>query len=410
MTSGEGAPTIFERVSLSSFLRRLSLLAAAALLAACGEDATESPIPTSPIPSVSALPQNAGAVNMRVLGRLDLGTITAVAGATCDPGHCEREAPGAMRGSGNWGYTAPDGRRFALTGTSAGLSIDDVTSPTQPRHVALISGPDSDWREVKTYGDMAYVTTEANHGLDIIDLKNPDRPVKLSTYNETFTSAHTLCIDETRGLLFANGTRNAGRASTGMRILSLETPARPREVGSFGGFYIHDCVVRGTTLYASAIYEGFLAVLDVADPRNVREVARWNTGRRFTHNSWPTADGRFLFTTDEIAGAPLEGWDITDPSRPAKVSEYLGKAGTTPHNVFVFGTRLLVAHYTDGVHLLDVADPTRPRLLGKYDTLPSDVPGVIFDGAWGAYMFPGTNIIVVSDMSGGLFVIEYTGG
>jgi choice-of-anchor B domain-containing protein len=354
-------------------------------------------------------------LNMQLLGRLDLPTLTAAASAASLPpedappvDHSRHDAQVATRGAGNWGYTAPDGRRFALTGTSAGLSVDDVSQPTRPRHIALISGPDSGWREVKTYRDIAYVTTEASHGLDIVDLRAPDRPAKLGTYSDTFTSAHTLCIDEARGILFANGTRLNGRDS-GMRVLSLADPAHPREVGSFGAFYTHDCVVRGTTLYASAIYDGFLAVLDVADPANVRERTRFNTGRRFTHNSWPTVDGRFLFTTDEREDAPLEGWNITDPFRPLKVSEYLGKPGTVPHNVVVDGNRLLVAHYTDGVHLLDIADPTRPRLIGRYDTFTKEVAGDVFDGVWGAYIFPGTNLIVASDMSNGLFVLQYTG-
>jgi hypothetical protein len=30
-------------------------------------------------------------------------------------------------------------------------------------------------------------------------------------------------------------------------------------------------------------------------------------------------------------------------------------------------------------------------------------------GAWGAYIFPGSNLIVVSDITGGLFVVGYTG-
>jgi hypothetical protein len=71
------------------------------------------------------------------------------------------------------------------------------------------------------------------------------------------------------------------------------------------------------------------------------------------------------------------------------------------------GDRLLVSHYTEGVHLLDVADPQRPRLLGYYDTYTGAPTG--FNGAWSAYVFPGTNLIVVGDVQGGLFVVEYTG-
>jgi choice-of-anchor B domain-containing protein len=208
--------------------------------------------------------------------------------------------------------------------------------------------------------------------------------------------------------LFANGTRNAAGQANGMRILSLDPdPANPREVGSFTPYYVHDSYLRGNVLYASAISDGFLSLLDVSDPRNVRELTRFFTGGRFTHNSWPSADGRYLFTTDERSGRPLEGWDLLDPLVPRKVAEYIAQPGTIPHNVMVDGTRLLVAHYTEGVHLLDVSDPERPQLLGFYDTYDGASTG--FNGSWGAYIFPGSDLIVASDINGGLFVVRYVG-
>ena len=39
----------------------------------------------------------------------------------------------------------------------------------------------------------------------------------------------------------------------------------------------------------------------------------------------------------------------------------------------------------------------------------SEGPDENFEGAWGAYIFPASNLILVSDISGGLFVVQYTG-
>ena len=309
---------------------------------------------------------------------------------------------GATGGSGNWGYTTAGGRRFALVGHSNGMSVVDVTSPANPRVTGTIAGGASAWREVRTYREYAYVTTEAQTGLDIVDLRDPDRPAKLRTWSETFTSAHTLWIDEARGLLFANGT------GSGLHVLDLAAdPANPRELGRFADFYVHDSYARGDRLYAAAIRNGFLATLDVSRPDAIREISRFTTGGSFTHNAWLTRDGRHLFTTDERAGAPLEGWDLM-ASPPVKVSQYIGAPGTIPHNVMIDGDRLVLSHYTEGVHMLDVRDPERPRLMGYYDTYPGASTG--FNGAWGAYVFPGSNLIVVDDIQGGLFVVEYTGG
>jgi len=371
-----------------------------AALAACGgsEDSAGPLAPSSPSPGTAA-----SSLNMVLLSHVDLNQLSLPAS-----GEYQALAPQASSAAGNWGYTSPDGRRFALTGLSDGLSIVEVTDPRSPRRIAHVPGAASQWREVRTYRGYVYVTTEARVGLDIIDMGNPSQPRKVRSWSETFASAHSLWIDEERGLLYAHGTRNASGVATGMQVLALEPdPENPRAVGSFGDFYIHDSYGRGIVLYAAAIGAGFLALLDVSDPARIREITRFNTGGRFTHNAWLTDDGRYLFTTDEVAGRPLEGWDLRDPLAPRKVTEFIAAPGSIPHNVLVDGSRLLVSHYTEGVQLLDVANPEQPRRIGFYDTYPGGPGG--FNGAWGAYIFPGSNLIVVSDINGGLFVVQYTG-
>jgi choice-of-anchor B domain-containing protein len=384
------------RLRRPNTLSRLAL-SCALLVVACGGEAPTGP---APLPTPSSGPAVRAPVNISLLAQMPLADLVSrVINPPAVP------ASGNLSAAGNWGYTAPGGRRFVLTGTSYGLSIVEVTDPARPRDVGLIAGPVSPWREVKTYGEYAYVVTEARHGLDIVDLSDADRPRLVRTWNETFSSAHTLWIDEARGLLYANGTRDATGISQGMRVLDLNrNPENPTDVGGFGEFYIHDSYGAGNRMYASAINGGFLAILDVSNPANVRELSRFFTGGRFTHNAWPTRDGRYLFTTDERPGRPVETWDLLNPLEPRKVSEYIGAAGTMPHNVMVDGDRLLIAHYTEGVHLLDVRNPERPGLMGSYDTHPG--AAVDFSGAWGAYIFPGSDLIVVSDIQGGLFVLR----
>jgi len=369
---------------------------AALALVACGTS-------TAPAPIASATPTPApsGSLNMTLYAHVDLQALTAGVHADHDE---PVEVEGGVSGSGNWGYTTPDGRRFALTGTSAGLSIVEVTDPVRPKSKALIEGPASSWREVRTYGPYAYVSTEAKHGIDIVDLTDPDHPVKVRTWDRTVSSAHTLTVDAERGLLYVNGAN--GRTG-GMHVLDIgRDPEDPREIGAFYDYYVHDAYARGSVLYVSDIYDGFEALLDVSDPSRIREITRFPTSGRVTHNSWLTRDGRYLFTTDERSGAPLEGWDLIEPMAPRKVSQYIAAPGTIPHNVMIDGDRMVVSHYTEGVHLLDVRDPERPALLGSYDTYDGTSTG--FNGAWGAYIFPASNLIVVSDINGGLFVVGYT--
>lgn len=366
-----------------------ALVIAHALAFGCGGDSGPTAPSTSPAAPAPAANQ---AVNMALLAQLPLAGMSR----------------GATGAAGLWGTTTTSGRRLALVGLTDGTAVVDVTDPARPRTTGLIVGELSSWREIRVYGDYAYVSTEANTGLDIIDLRNPDQPVKVQTWNRTFTSAHSLEIETERGLLLMNGTRNAARADNGLRVLDVATnPREPREVGAFTAFYVHDAYVRGNRIYAAAIRDGFLGVLDVSDPSRITEITRFFTGGRFTHNSWLTGDSRYLFTTDERSGRPLEGWDIANVLAPRKVTEYNARPTGIPHNVVVDGTRLFVAHYGDGVHVLDVANPENPRLIGSYDTFGPPSDG--FDGCWGVYPFPGSDLVIASDRQGGLFVLQVTG-
>jgi choice-of-anchor B domain-containing protein len=380
-------------------LRPPEVAALLLVLAGCGSSGSSVPSTvTAPSP-----PAAAPAVSMTLLSHVELTALTQA--TSVGAGGPAALSVSALSAAGNWGYTAPDGRRFALTGLSAGTSIVEVTDPAHPRNLALVPGPESTWREIRTYRDYVYVTTEAPWGIDVISMRDPDHPRRVQTWSDTVRTAHSLWIDEDRGLLFANGAN--GRTG-GMRVLDIgRNPEQPREVGAFTDFYVHDSYSRGNVLYASAVVDGFEALLDVSDPRSIREVTRFFTGGRFTHNSWLTRDGRYLFTTDERTGMPVEGWDITNPLAPRKVTQFIANPQAIAHNVMIDGDRLLISHYTEGVYLLDIRDPEHPRVMGSYDTYPGPSGG--FNGAWGAYIFPGSSLILASDITGGLFVIGYSG-
>ena len=74
-----------------------------------------------------------------------------------------------------WGYAAK-GREYAIVGTLSGSAIVDVTLPDAPKLLKQIPAVQSQWREIKSYRNFAYITTEGSgQGLQIIDLSTlPD--------------------------------------------------------------------------------------------------------------------------------------------------------------------------------------------------------------------------------------------
>ena len=80
-----------------------------------------------------------------------------------------------VRYSAITGYAAPDGREYALLGGYDGTHIVDITdSPL--KEVAFIPGPQSAWREMKTFGAYGYVVSEGGAGLQIIDVSDASHP------------------------------------------------------------------------------------------------------------------------------------------------------------------------------------------------------------------------------------------
>ena len=141
----------------------------------------------------------------------------------------------------------------------------------------------------------------------------------------------------------------------------------------------------------------------------MRTISRWyNIPQPGPHNTAITEDGRHLFVTDEIGGYPrvLKVWDVENISNPLLVSQWqpTGIDSSIVHNVEIYGNYALVAHYTSGVRLLNISNPSMPQEIAWYDTYPQN-NGFTYDGCWGVYMFQSGKIIA-SDRSTGLYVLK----
>jgi hypothetical protein len=67
-----------------------------------------------------------------------------------------------------WGHVDASGVEYAIVGTRKGTSIVSLQNPTAPQEVFWEPGTESIWRDVNTFQNYAYVTTEADDGLLII--------------------------------------------------------------------------------------------------------------------------------------------------------------------------------------------------------------------------------------------------
>ena len=305
-----------------------------------------------------------------------------------------------------WAYVDEQGREYALVGTTEGLSIVSLENPENPSQLFFIEGVSSLWRDIKTFEGFAYVSNESANGIQIVDLRNlPNSINAKDTIIQNVRTVHNLYQDE--GFLYAVGT-NRDQFNGGMMVLDLnENPWIPKFAGAYADRYVHDVYVRNGRAYSAEIFEGFLNVLDISDKSQISSLGLRDYPNSFTHNTWLNDAGDVCFTTDELNAAYVHAFDVSDPSNIRmldRIRSSVSNGNAIPHNVHVLNDFLVISYYKDGILLVDAARPDNLIEVGYYDTHPESGGG--FDGSWGAYPFLPSGLILASDMSQGLFVLQ----
>ena len=168
--------------------------------------------------------------------------------------------------------------------------------------------------------------------------------------------------------------------------------------GGGGGYYIID-------------------VSDLSDPQ-VRITLTGISGITGGHTFTPSPDGRYVVAEAEYEFAPLRFFDLK-PALDGEVTNIRSPiSGWTPnyknvvHNHEVRWPWLFVSGYLDGLQVVNLQDPTNPLTVGYYDTYigpRTDVINPIFNGAFGVDVRNVDGLIVISDMSTGLWTFRMDG-
>jgi len=319
-------------------------------------------------------------------------------------------------GSDIWGWVDPvNQNEYALVGLNDGFSCVNVSNPSNPIEEFYISDVNSTWRDVKTWGNYAYVTTEANAGLLIVDLTDMtgntfwhvSNFVNTSGSSVEFTAAHNLYIDE-NGIcyIFGASSNNGSNPSDGAIFLDVDAnPINPVYLGEWDDEYIHDGMARGDTMYAGCINTGDLYIVDVSNKSNPATIGTHQTPNSFTHNAWVSDDGNYVFTTDEKSDAYIGSYDISDMSNIQEIDRIQSnpESNSIPHNTHVDGDFLITSWYRDGTTVHDISNPHNLVQVAYYDSYtgsPSNqYQGDGFEGCWGTYPFLPSGIIISSDIN-----------
>jgi choice-of-anchor B domain-containing protein len=340
-----------------------------------------------------------------------------------------------------WGWTDPEtGREYALVGRTAGLAFVDISSPGAPRLVGLMAANPSGARDIKVYRDYAFMTGDGagDHGLLIFDLTRLrnvlDEPATFepdARYDEV-ASAHNLVIDTESGFAYTVGTNTGGQScGGGLHMIDIREPLQPTFAGCYtdtegliwtGRTHDAQCTVyRGPdeTYHGRQICfaanETAMRIVDVTDKSAPQPISTAShPGTAYVHQGWLTEDHRYLYVNDEldeIVGTVERTrtliYDVAELEDPILVAEHLGPDQATDHNLYITGNRAYLANYQAGFRILDVSDPERPVEIGWFDTTPyGENPPGFGGGAWTAWPFFESGMVVVSSMNEGLFILR----
>jgi choice-of-anchor B domain-containing protein len=311
---------------------------------------------------------------------------------------------GAQSGNDCWGYVSGSGREYAIIGTYENTIFVEVTNPGNAVVVATINGPDSLWRDIKTYQNYAYAVSEGGSGIQVMDLANIDNGVVtlVGTVNGAGTaSTHNVAIDEVSGFLY-----RSGGSDNGLRIYSLANPASPTFVGSWITRYVHDAqVVTYTTgpfagrqiafccsgFNGGSVQTG-LDIVDVTDKANPVSLANaFYPDPAYSHQGWLSEDRQYFYLGDELdedgsKPTTTHVFDVSDIDDPQYEGSFTNGNTAVGHNMYSLDGILYQANYRSGLRLFDLANPAQPVEMGYFDTYPSnDADG--FNGLWSVYPY-----------------------
>lgn len=309
---------------------------------------------------------------------------------------------GDVWGENNFAYVA--------SYNGSGVVIIDITNPDAPRVAGRYDpGAGGRFQDVVVINGIGYFSSENDGGVHIVDVRNPAAPVLLSQITpaqQGYPRVHELFVAD--GILYEADSRTPR-----VKVFDVRDPQTPifvRNIDTTDSLFIHNITAINGRLYTS----GWGGKTDIYDVRNIILAPPFFLGAidsgRNSHSSWVSSDGLLLASARETADGDVRLFDISNPANPVQVSTItassLGIDAFSPHNPYIVGHLLFVSWYQAGTQVMDISNPSVPKLVGSFDTFPGEVSG--FDGNWGVYPFLALDRVLLSDMDGGLFVVDFS--
>ena len=357
-----------------------------------------------------------------------------------------------------------------------GVRVYDVRRPRHPKLVATFADAESQPKVARTWtektivqhvstprfkGELAVTSFQSCggpgasfKGFGLYDVTDPAHPKELSLTHTEPRGSHEIWLQPKgkRAYVYTAIPRSellsspdydpqTQRAQTpgtpDFRIFDVTDPAHPKQVGAWGAWkqlgikpwegrghfsanLAHSVITNPTATKAYLSYWDLgTVILDIRDPSKPRYLGRTTAteDEGNAHSAALARGGKVLIETHETAGGYPTLFDISNPSRPKKLSDFrlpgkpVGEGFTSGvHDPKVRGNRAFFSWYNRGVVAADISNPRKPKLLARFnppaspDTEHLLCPEQACRLVWGVY--PEKRYVLASDMLGGLWVLR----
>lgn len=315
---------------------------------------------------------------------------------------------------------------YAFAADGEGVAVVDVRNPLKPELVARDDTPGTYVWDAKVDGDLLAVASQFDEGgrlgapfgdgdsdeigVTLYDVSDPTQPRRQSHISLPPIGSHNVFVDGSTVYVVQQYVPASNSDALDFRfflkIYDASDPTDPELLGKYSpevpGYTVHDVVVHDGLAYLPSFAAG-LRIVDVSDPTAPVEVGHWDDPTGRAHYAEPTPQGDVTFVGDEIFSDPFGGIHVLDTSDLSDITKMAfiepPESGGIPtaHNFDVSANRLDVGWDSGGVITYDITKPAAPEQIARYD------PGGFW---WGAVQEDG--FVLGSDAARGTMAVLST--
>lgn len=258
------------------------------------------------------------------------------------------------------------------------LYVADIANPTEPKVVGECPFRGTG-RQITVRDGIAYVTARAN-GVFIFDVREPHKPELLCHYD---------CLELATGIEVQGNLMFIAQRQFGVEIVDIADPRNPVYVSRIKTGEAQSVDARGSIIYVGDWGVSKLTTIDISDPYHPQIVSSLPMDG-FGDGVCVSGDRLYASTGHHSknlgawqnegdpgygAGHGFEVFSIKNPAEPeflgrTKFPKFYHRWGYDMWNPVAVGDSMVCCVDTfNGIFLVDVSDPTKPKTVAHYKEL-----------------------------------------